>query len=211
MRRKRTFFLLLLGVLIVVPWRVASGGREEESFVAAQTQKALNWRKDRDVFFKNHQRSPLTPDQKTHFKALKYYPFDPRYVFYGQIERYILNSNNPEYFATFLTNKGTNKRYVRYGKFRFQLDGKNCSLEVFKSILSDNLFIPFKDNTNGKETYEAGRYIDTEILGGYKMGLDFNMAYPPSCAYNDKYVCVLPPKENSLTVEIRAGEKNYKP
>jgi uncharacterized protein (DUF1684 family) len=36
------------------------------------------------------------------------------------------------------------------------------------------------------------------------------MAYHSSCAYNDKFICVLPPRENILDVEIRAGEKNLK-
>jgi len=36
------------------------------------------------------------------------------------------------------------------------------------------------------------------------------MAYSPSCAYNEKFVCVLPPRENILDIEIRAGEKNFK-
>jgi uncharacterized protein (DUF1684 family) len=76
--------------------------------------------------------------------------------------------------------------------------------------LSDNLFIPFKDLTNGKETYEGGRYIDAEILPGYKMILDFNMAYHPSCAYNEKFICALPPRENMLDIPIKAGEKNLK-
>jgi hypothetical protein len=30
-----------------------------------------------------------------------------------------------------------------------------------------------------KETYEGKRYIDAKILQGYKMVLDFNMAYYP--------------------------------
>jgi len=60
-----------------------------------------------------------------------------------------------KYYATFLTNKGTNKRYLRYGKFRFILDGREYTIEIYKSILSDTLFIPFKDDTNEKETYEG--------------------------------------------------------
>jgi uncharacterized protein (DUF1684 family) len=55
---------------------------------------------------------------------------------------------------------------IRYGRFPFQVDGKALSIEVFKSILSDSLFIPFKDKTNEKETYEGGGYIDAEILPG---------------------------------------------
>jgi uncharacterized protein (DUF1684 family) len=42
------------------------------------------------------------------------------------------------------------------------------------------------------------------------MVLDFNLAYHPSCAYNDKFTCALPPRENVLDVEIRAGEKNFR-
>src|SRR4030042_775664 len=74
--------------------------------------------------------------------------------------------DNEKYYATFLTNKGTNKRYIRYGKLQFRLNGKDYTIETYKSILSDMLFIPFKDMTNGKETYEGGRYIDAEILPG---------------------------------------------
>ena len=61
-----------------------------------------------------------------------------------------------------------------------------------------------------KETCEGKRYIDAEILPGCKIVLDFNMAYYPSCAYEGKLVCVLPPRENILDIEIQAGEKNSK-
>jgi uncharacterized protein (DUF1684 family) len=184
-------------------------GEGQKEF-AAEEQQVLKWRKERDVFFKSHQRSPLLPQDKKVFKGLRYYSFDPKYVFSGQIERYIFNINNPKYYATFITNKGTNKRYLRYGRIHFSLDGKERAIEIYKSILSDSLFIPFKDGTNEKETYEGGRYIDAEILPDYKMVLDFNMAYNPSCAYNEKFVCVLPPRENMLDIEIRAGEKNFR-
>ncbi len=204
------FFLLNLLVLFLFPG-FSLGGEEAEKDVRARQGKAVQeWRKERDGFFKTHQRSPLLPEDKESFKGIRYFPFNPEYVFCGKIDRYNLHINNPDYYATFLTNKGTNKRYLRYGKFRFRLHGKEQALEIYKSILSDLLFIPFKDRTNGKETYEGGRYIDAEILPGYMMILDFNMAYHPSCAYNDKFICVLPPRENMLPIEIRAGEKNYR-
>jgi uncharacterized protein (DUF1684 family) len=175
--------------------------------IEQEQQRVKQWRKERDQFFKTHDRSPLSLAEKKRFNGLKYYPFNPQYVFDGEIERFILNINNPKYYATFPTNKGTHKRYIRYGKFHFVMDGKEYTIEIYKSILSDTLFIPFKDKTNGKETYEGGRYMDAEILPGYKMILDFNMAYNPSCAYNDKFVCVLPPQENGIDISIRAGEK----
>ena len=197
------FFLLAQGI------PVATRG-EDQKEIALPKQQVLQWRKERDAFFKSHQRSPLLPQDKNNFKGLKYYPFDPKYVFSGQIERFVFHINNPKYYATFLTNKGTNKRYLRYGKFHFRLGEKEYTLEIYKSILSDMLFIPFKDETNERETYEGGRYIDAEILPDYKMVLDFNMAYNPACAYNEKFVCVLPPRENMLDIEIRAGERNFK-
>jgi uncharacterized protein (DUF1684 family) len=91
------------------------------------------------------------------------------------------------------------------------LDDKEYGVEIYKSILGDPIFIPFKDITNGEETYEGGRYIDAEILVGYKMILDFNMAYHPTCAYNHRLTCVIPPRENMLDIAIRAGERNSKP
>jgi len=84
---------------------------------------------------------------------------------------------------------------------------KNTPSRSTNPFLSDTLFIPFKDDTNEKETYEGGRYIDAEILPEYKMVLDFNMAYHPSCAYNDKFVCVLPPRENMLMSRFEPARK----
>jgi hypothetical protein len=170
-----------------------------------------SFRKERDHFFKTAPNSPLEEFDKVHFKGLKYFPIDLKYRFEGTIERYIININDPKYYATFPTNKGPRKRYVRYGKFRFTYEGKEHSLELYKSIGSDVISIPFYDKTNGRETYEAGRYLDSEIImPGYRMIVDFNLAYNPSCAYNEKFVCILPLEENRLKIEIRAGEKKFK-
>ena len=146
--------------------------------------------------------------RKSILKALRYFPIDLKYRFEGRIETYIININDPKYYATFPTNKGPKKRYVRYGKFRFTYEGKEYALELYKSILGDTIFIPFYDRTNSKETYEGGRYLDAEILmPGYRIIVDFNYAYNPSCVYNEQFVCVLPLGENRLSIEISAGEK----
>ncbi len=190
-----------------VPVAARGEGQKEATL---QERRVLQWREERDVFFKSHPRSPLLPQDKKDFKKLRYYPFDPKYISSSRIERFTFHISNPRYYATFLTNKGTSKRYLRYGKLHFTLEGREYTLEIYKSILSDTLFIPFKDKTNGKETYEGGRYIDAEILPDYNMVLDFNMAYHPSCAYNPNFACALPPQENVINSEIRAGERNFK-
>lgn len=208
MAKKRILTFWVIGIILLMQGTLLLAEGVDPLKSISQDQRVLEWRKERDEFFKTHERSPLPPREKKNFRGLKYFPFDSKYVYDAVIERYIFHINNPRYYATFLTNKGTNKRYIRYGKVYFRLDDKDYSIEVYKSILSDSLFIPFKDETNGKETYEGGRYIDAEILPGYKMVLDFNMAYHPSCAYNEKFICVLPPKENILAIPIRAGERN---
>jgi len=210
MKRKILLILLMIGTWVHLRGYAVASECGEETFVFSQEKRVTEWRKERDDFLKDHPRSPFSPQTKKSFKSLKYYPFSPRYIFCGPLERYILNINNPNYYTTFLTNKGTGKRYVHYGKFHFRLDGKEYVLEIYKSILSDTLFIPFKDRTNGRETYRGGRYVDAEILPKYKIVLDFNMAYSPSCAYNDKFVCALAPQENTLDIEIPAGERNFK-
>ena len=185
-------------------------GEIDPSNLALRYQRVMEWRKERDEFFRIHERSPLTPKQKRVFGGLKYYPFDPKYILPSQIECYHFYINDPRYYVILSTNKGTHKRYLRYGKFHFRLDDKEYAIEIYKSILSDFLLIPFRDETNGKETFGGGRYIDAEILSNYKMVLDFNMAYSPPCAYNSQIVCALPPRENILEISIPAGEKNPK-
>jgi uncharacterized protein (DUF1684 family) len=77
------------------------------------------------------------------------------------------------------------------------------------------LFLPFRDATNGTETYGAGRYLlDTaksaDLGGGSEPGslvLDFNFAFHPSCAFDPKWSCPLAPPENRVDVRIEAGER----
>jgi uncharacterized protein (DUF1684 family) len=73
----------------------------------------------------------------------------------------------------------------------------------------DYLFIPFKDLTNGEDTYGGGRYLDLKIPEGETILIDFNRAYNPYCAYNHNYSCPIPPFENHLKVKIEAGVKKY--
>jgi uncharacterized protein (DUF1684 family) len=77
------------------------------------------------------------------------------------------------------------------------------------------LFLPFRDATNGTETYAAGRYVLDAVksadLGGNAASgtliIDFNFAYHPSCAFDPRWACPLAPPENRLDLPIRAGER----
>jgi uncharacterized protein (DUF1684 family) len=210
-KREISKLVLCLGMILFLTGSSEPVYPKERETQTEIIQAIQAFRKEKDQFFKTAPNSPLEESDKLDFKGLHYFSIGLRYRFEGVIERYIININDPKYYATFPTNKGPKKRYVRYGKFRFTYEGKEYTLELYKSILSDTIFIPFYDMTNGKETYEGGRYLDAEILmPGYRIIVDFNNAYNPSCVYNEKFVCVLPPAENRLNIEIRAGERMFK-
>ena len=75
-----------------------------------------------------------------------------------------------------------------------------------KDAYKDYLFLPFRDATNGKQTYGGGKYLDLKIPEGNEIIIDFNKSYHPYCAYNaHDYNCPIVPEENTLSLEIKAG------
>lgn len=116
------------------------------------------------------------------------------------------------------THSGKQKPYREYGTVTFALQGNTYTLHLYQgmdlikdSALKDYLFLPFRDRTNYETTYAGGRYIDlsiTDIHNG-SVVIDFNKCYNPYCAYADGYSCPIPPDENSLPIEITAGEKIF--
>ena len=104
--------------------------------------------------------------------------------------------------------------YRQFGFIAFSLEGKACKLFVYQNMAlrrnkeyKDYLFIPFRDPTNGNETYGGGRYLDFKKTKNPEVAVDFNTVYNPYCVYSHRYSCPIPPTENTLTVPIRAGEK----
>jgi uncharacterized protein len=92
----------------------------------------------------------------------------------------------------------------------FRLQGRELRLyPILEEPGAKALFFIFRDPTAGKETYGAGRFLDTELPRNGKVVLDFNKAYNPPCAFTPYATCPLPPKENRLPVRIEAGEKKY--
>jgi hypothetical protein len=91
-------------------------------------------------------------------------------------------------------------------------DGLKDTLYILKSTReqSDSVFFaPFSDESNGKETYGGGRYLDLILRRGRPLLLDFNYASNPYCAYRADFVCPRVPDFNYIGWEIKAGEKNY--
>ena len=163
-------------------------------------------REQKDEYFGNDPHSPIPPDKRADFDGLAYYPIDEGYRFEVELDRY----EDPD-TVTVGTSTGGEQDYCEWGEFAVEIDGEPVTIQAYKSDPDDErLWVPFRDETSGEETYGAGRYIDLEPDSHRTNGewiLDFNEAYNPTCAYSDRYECPLPPTENWLDVRIEAGEK----
>jgi uncharacterized protein (DUF1684 family) len=96
------------------------------------------------------------------------------------------------------------------GYAEFTLAGKTLKLDgVLEDPHAEELFFILKDQTSGKDTYGAGRFLYAGLPKAGKVVLDFNKAYNPPCAFTPYATCPLPPPQNWLQVRIEAGELAY--
>ncbi len=183
----------------------ANGGEDP---MERREEKLRGFREKRDKFFKEDAHSPLKEADRKKFKGLLYYPIDLKHAMVGSIERY---PTEPKPIYTNLpTTKGNEKKYVKYGRFKFKWEGKEYGLQIYRPLGGGELFLPFKDKTSETETHKDGRYLYIEQMSGGKVLIDFNRAYNPFCEYNEKYTCPIASKENWLDIPIRAGEKRFR-
>ncbi|WP_408612149.1 DUF1684 domain-containing protein [Flavivirga spongiicola] len=184
-------------------------------FSCAQEKRALlgdtEFQRKINAEYKDATTSPLKDKDRKQFEGLDFFNFDSTYVVKAQFKR----TPNEKSFKM----KTTTTRlpeYVKYGELSFDLKGKSFSLNIYQNLgliekegYEDYLFLPFLDETNGLESYGGGRYIDARIPEGNTFIIDFNKAYNPYCAYNDKYSCPIVPRKNYLKTRIEAGVKVF--
>jgi len=165
------------------------------------------FRAEKDRFFRDHPSSPLTDDQRVAFEGLSYFDEDPALVVRAALETDGVDTAEA---IDMQTSTGGTQTYRRAGIARFEVDGEATQATLYASDDMDELFLPFRDGTSGRETYGAGRYLEVEPPGADgAVEIDFNLAYNPYCAYNPEWSCPIPPGENWLAVPIRAGERSF--
>lgn len=183
--------------------------------VCGQTKQPVTpaeFRAEREAEFRDPATSPLETWQVAKFTGLKYFKIDPSF----KVRANFVRTPHEKKF-NMPTSSGITKVYLKYGELTFKLDNRDYKLGVYQSEdlaqtekYKNFLLIPFTDQTNGKETYGGGRYIDFQIPSSDEVTLDFNLAYNPSCAYSSRFNCPIPPRQNRLPTKIKAGEKVYK-
>ena len=139
------------------------------------------------------------------FKGLEYFPVDPKWRIEARFEPYQPPKTIPITNVLSMTDDE-----VSPGAFAFEVDGKTYRIDPILEKGETDLFVMVADETTGKETYGAGRYLYvTPPDASGKVILDFNKAYSPPCAFTNYATCPLPPQQNRLPFRIEAGEKKY--
>src|SRR5919204_386162 len=131
---------------------------------------------------------------------LRWWPIDPALRIRGRLQ--------PDGARTRIGSTASAERDAeRVGWLAAQVGGESVRLLVTRLLEpgAEGLDVYFRDATTGKGSYEVGRYVSVE-RDGDDFVVDFNRAYNPSCALSPFYNCPIPPRENHLSVPIRAGE-----
>ena len=194
--KKITMIVLLISALAF------SQSEKKQIAQISKFQKELN-----DGYM-NKKETPLRGDNYTKFTKHPFFPVDLKYRIKAQFTR----TENSVPFDL-MTSSGETKPYRAFGNATFALNGVTYILNIYQSLdlvktrgYEDYLFLPFRDETNGKETYGGGKYIDLRIPDGNEIVIDFNQSYQPYCAYNAyDYSCPIVPEENFLPLRIEAG------
>jgi uncharacterized protein (DUF1684 family) len=170
------------------------------------------FRAGRDAMFAGHPQSPIPPPVRDGFGGLRYFPADPEAVVDAELRpaegELRIDTGGPD-------------GVVRYRRVAAAVTPWGPLTLWWIEAYGGGLFLPFRDGTCGRESYGGGRYLTDTVKGTFGRGvtllpggrvrLDFNYAYNPSCAYDDRWACPLAPRENWLDTAIRAGEMNYRP
>jgi uncharacterized protein (DUF1684 family) len=193
MKKILLFSLVLLGFL--------SSCSVQKKISTAQYQQDLK------EFYENPETTPLKNEEKDNFKGISFFPIDDTFKVWAKFQAIDEGKTIP-----FPTSAQKIKYYKEYGIILFKLNDRNFELTIYQSDpphegYENSLFLPFTDETNGDTSYGGGRYLDletTDIKNG-KVWVDFNKAYNPYCAYSKHYNCPIPPANNYVETEIKAG------
>lgn len=201
---KKLFFLIAIILL------VSCNSKDKKPLIGKTA-----YQQEMNANFKDASKTPLKPNDLKKFKGLDFYPVDSSLIVIAKLTK----TPNAPIFEFSTTGERT-PLYRSYGILYFTINGVASKLTVYKNMdpslepeYEDYLFLPFTDFTTGNSSYAGGRYIDLRTGDETKEGtmkLNFNEAYNPYCAYNEKYSCPVVPEENHISTEIKAGVMAFK-
>lgn len=174
------------------------------------------WVAEREALFREHPQSPLAAPERDGFRA-RHWDYDPALRFHVAIQRdrKAPHPDDPDGGLLLPVSDGATMGFDRIGWLEIPFSEGTRRLGLYwMAGYAGGLFLPFRDATNGAETYGAGRYLldtaksaDLGIDAEGRLILDFNFAFQPSCAFDPRWACPLAPPENRLEIAIPAGER----
>ena len=170
---------------------------------------ATAYRRERDRLFLEHPDSPIPLPYRRQWRGASWFDYDAAWRIVGTFVPAAVVST----FEVPLAADGI-LRCSRTGTVEFEVGGVAARLALYwLEGYGGGLWLPFTDATCADATYGGGRYLYDTIKGADLGGtsdafvLDFNFAYNPSCAYDDRWSCPLSPPENRLPFAVTAGER----
>jgi uncharacterized protein len=141
------------------------------------------------------------------FTHLSWYPVDPTWRIVAKFTPW----DKPHKLSFDTVIAGLKEDDESPGYVTFSKDGHEYRLEP--ALDEKELSFVFRDQTSGKSTYAASRFLDTDGPVNLKAAgpviLDFNKAYNPPCAFTSYATCPLAPPQNRLSLPVVAGELMY--
>jgi uncharacterized protein (DUF1684 family) len=140
-------------------------------------------------------------EARKNFAGLRWYPVDPSW----KIKAKFIPSPHEVIFDTEV---GVKEKDQSPGYVTFARAGQEYKMEPVKE--DDDLWFVFRDQTSGKTTYGASRFLYTPFPRDGFVEMDFNRAENPPCAFTDYATCPLPTPQNRLQLPVTAGEQMYR-
>jgi hypothetical protein len=122
---------------------------------------------------------PEAPAMK-HFKNLDFFAIDPAYRVKAEVVPYPA----PER-VKLIDSVGKEQDFWVYGQLKFRVKNVPCALELYAPSLEPELIrkegftLMFTDETSGKESYPATRYLSLQGMTSGEVTVDFNGAFTP--------------------------------
>jgi uncharacterized protein (DUF1684 family) len=216
----------IAGILELADWRrtIATLYADVRRLAATDPAAALaQWQTTREALYRDHPQSPVPEGERATFVA-RHFEHDPALRFEVAVDPPIAEGPpSPPGLGglgglaiQLPVSAGGVMAFSRVGSIAIPFVAGTRRLELYwMTGYAGGLFLPFRDATNGDETYGAGRYLldaakSADLGSGREPGtlvLDFNFAFQPSCAFDPRFACPLAPPANRLDLPVRAGER----
>ena len=167
-----------------------------------------HWIATREALYRTH------PESAARGYQLRHAPYDDRYRFVVDVDTSVDATTIDIATAT----DGV-VRYERVGTVRLGAIG---TLDVWwAAVYGGGVWLPVRDSS--PDTYGGGRYVLDTVKGAdlgswldhragdARLVVDFNFAYNPSCAYDERWACPLAPPGNVVATELPVGELSPRP